>query len=151
VDRARYRFTGTYRFTPRFQAGVEYNPGELELGPIANWIAAPEGNGTPMVSFGTSSDRIGSPKGTRAYYATFAKSLPGNRFAPYVSVNYSTWDEQLNFPVGLNVSLTPAWAALLMNDGRKSHLLVSYSQEKYTVSLLWVWFRHPGIAFSVGF
>lgn len=104
-----------------------------------------------MVSLGTSSDRIGTPKGPHAYYATFAKTLPNLPVAPYVSLNYSEHDRQFNFPFGVNVQLAPQWSTMFMNDGRKSHALLTYRQEHVSVSLVWVWFKHPGVSVSLAF
>lgn len=104
-----------------------------------------------MVNFGTSSDRIGTPPGPHAYYVTFAKSLPSLKMGPYVSINYSEADRQVNFPFGINLSLAPRTSTLFMHDGRKSHLLLTYSQESWSVSAMWIWFKHPGLSFSFGF
>ena len=143
--------TATYRVTPRLQAGLEYNPAASEVGFIGNYTLTPETAKWPMISLGTSSDRIGTPKGPHAYYATFAKGIPALKIAPYISVNYSEHDRQLNFPFGANIQLTKELSLMPMHDGRKSHLLLTYSQEKYNVSLMWVWFKHPGISLSFGF
>lgn len=102
-----------------------------------------------MVSVGTSSDRIGTPEGTRAYYVTLAKGY--GRVAPYLSVNYSEFEDGVNFPFGVNVGLAPTWDALFMNDGRKSHLLLTYKQPGYSVTLMSIWLKRPGISFSIGF
>lgn len=103
------------------------------------------------MSLGTSSDRIGTPEGPKCYYLTVAKSLPNGRFAPYASLNYSEHDDEFNVPFGLNYRLGGPWTALYMHDGRRDHLLVAFAQEKWSASLLWVWFRHPGIALSWSF
>jgi hypothetical protein len=105
----------------------------------------------PMINLGTSSDRIGTPKGPHAYYVTFAKGLPDYKLGPYFSVNYSEFDQQINFPFGVNYGIQPGLTSLFMNDGRKSHLLVTYSKEDWSTSLMWIWFKHPGISFSFGF
>jgi hypothetical protein len=104
-----------------------------------------------MVNLGTSSDRIGTPAGPHAYYVTFAKSFPQARLGPYVSVNYSEFDREINFPFGLNYQIRPGLTTMFMNDGRKSHLLLTYARENWSVSAMWIWFRHPGISVSFGF
>lgn len=151
LERPRYRFTGTYRFTPRLQAGLEWNPAAEEVGFIGNYILAVEGENTPMINVGTSSDRIGTPKGPKAYYVTFAKGFPEQKLSAYMSVNYSEFDKGINFPFGASYGIAPGWTTMFMNDGRKSHLLLTRSQESYSVSLMWIWFRHPGISVSWGF
>jgi hypothetical protein len=138
-----------YRVTSRLQAGVEVNPGADEVNPVANWIVTPETEHSPMVSIGTSSDRIFSPAGTQAYYITFAKGIPRYRLGPYVGVSYSEWERTLLFPFGLNVQLAPQWDLLGMNDGRNSHVLLTYKMQKANVSLMYIKMRHPGV--SVGF
>lgn len=149
VERARTRVNLFYRFAPRFQAGLEWNPGEEELGPVANWIVAAETARTPMVSLGTSSDRIFSPRGTRATYATFAKSLAKPGSSAYVSLSYSEWEDTLLVPFGATWHLADAWDLTGMHDGRNTHALATYKLPQANVSLLLIKLRHPGI--SVGF
>ena len=58
--------------------GYEYNPAAEEVNFIGNWVAHPETPNLPMVTFGTSSDRIFTPAGYQNYFVTFAKSIPEN-------------------------------------------------------------------------
>ena len=104
-----------------------------------------------MVNLGTSSDRIGTPEGPHAYYVTVAKGFPKYGLGPYFSVNYSEFDQRVNFPFGVNFQVSPSVTALFMNDGRKSHLLATYSQETWSVSAMWIWLKRPGISVSFGF
>ena len=143
--------TAQYRFVPRFQAGVEYNVAADEVAPIANWIISPETTKYPMVSFNVSSDRIGTPKGPMGYGLTFAKGFQNLKAAPYVTLRYSEYEDGFNFPFGVNVQLDHHWSLLPMNDGRRSHLLLNYGQPGYNVSLMYIWFKHPGISLSYGF
>lgn len=140
-----------YRITPRFQAGIEYNPGESEIGPLANWIVLPESPKYPMISLGTSSDRIGTQEGERAYYATFAKSIPSLGFAPYVSINYSDSDDDINFPFGANYRIDDHFGLMGMYDGHKPHLILNYRHENMNIGLMWIWLKRPGISVSWGF
>jgi len=135
----------------RFQAGLEWNPVAKEAGFIGNWTLSPETERYPMVNLGTSSDRIGTPPGPHAYYLTFAKSFPSAKIGPYVSVNYSEADRRINFPFGVSYQLQPGLSTMFMNDGRKSHVLLTYSRENWSVSAMWIWFKHPGISVSFGF
>ncbi|MBL8066390.1 MAG: hypothetical protein JNM34_11110, partial [Chthonomonadaceae bacterium] len=89
--------------------------------------------------------------GPHAYYVTFAKSLSRLKMGPYVSINYSEFEQRINFPFGVNYSITPGLSAMFMNDARKSHLLMTYSKENWSVTGLLVWMKHPGISFSWGF
>jgi hypothetical protein len=149
--RAKYRLTAFYRFTPRFQAGVEYNVAANEVAPIANWIMSPETEKLPMINFNVSSDRLGTPKGPMSYGITFAKGFPQYKVAPYVTVRYSEFEDGINFPFGANFQITPEWSLMPMNDGRKSHVLLTYQQPKYSVSLMWIWLKHAGVSVSFGF
>ncbi len=103
------------------------------------------------MNLGTSSDRIGTGKGPHAYYLTFAKNFSDLRLGPYVSINYSEADKQINFPFGLSYGLALQLTTMFMNDGRKSHLLLTYAKETWSVSAMWIWFRYPGISVSFGF
>ena len=105
----------------------------------------------PAVFFGTSSDRIGSPEGMQAYYVTTAKYLPFIRTAPYVTLNYSEWDEGLNIPFGANVELGAGLSIRPMYDGQRTHLLASWATSRASVTLIWAWLESAGAAVSFGF
>ena len=149
IDRPRWRINAAARVTPRLSLGIEYNPVVNEINPTGNWLAHLETDKLPMVSFGTSSDRIGTPEGNQAYFVTFAKGF--GRIAPYVSVNYSEFERGFNFPFGVNIGLHPTWDLLAMHDGRKTHLLLTYKTPNYNVSLMWIWLERPGVSISWGF
>lgn len=129
--------------------GIEYNPVVSELSPTANWILTTETPRSPLLSLGTSSDRIGTPEGKQAYYLTVAKGLPHYHIAPYFSVNYSEADRAINYPFGVNIALGRQWDLLPMNDGRRSHLILTYKEKNYNVSLMAVYLKRFGM--SVGF
>jgi hypothetical protein len=114
---------------------------------VANWIVTPESGRSPMVSVGTSSDRIFSPPGYQSYYATFAKSLPG--VTPYVSLFYSEWERGWLFPFGANIRLSDRWELQPMHDGRNTHLLLNHRMETMHISAMLIKMRYPGV--SVGF
>jgi hypothetical protein len=140
-----------YRVTPRLQAGLEGNIAAEEVGPLLNWIVTPETTELPMVTFGTSSDRIFSPKGEQAYYLTAAKGIPGTPLAPYVGVSWSTWEDRLLFPAGMNVALAPEWDFLQMYDGRNCHSLVTFKTARVNYTLMLVRMRHVGLSVGIGF
>jgi hypothetical protein len=110
-----------------------------------------EGEYRPSLFLGTSSDRIGSPEGEQAYYATVGKRLPGVPVSAYVSVNYSEWDEGINLPFGAALELGHGFATRYMYDGQRSHALLDYSWNPLGVSLLWVWLESFGLAVHGGF
>jgi hypothetical protein len=151
LDRPRWRATGTVRVHPALQIGVELNPAAGEVGPIATWFLLTEGERRPALFLGTSSDRIGSPEGMQACYLTAAKYVPALRTSPYVSLNYSEWDESLNVPFGANVELGGGFWVQPMYDGDRGHLLGTYATERWSATLIWAWFERAGAALSFGF
>lgn len=136
---------------PRLQVGIEYNPSAEEVGPLFNWVAMEETAEQPHVSFGTSSDRIFTPKGYQAYFMTVAKSIPETNLAPYVGVSYSEFEERLLVPMGLNVALAPEWDLLGMHDGRNTHALLTFKTEAVNYSLMMIKMKHVGISVGIGF
>lgn len=151
ADRPRWRFTASHRITPRLQVGIEANPGASEIGPIGNWVALTETAKQPMVSFGTSSDRIFSPEGNQSYYMTVAKSIPGSSVAPYVSLYYSEWEDRFIFPFGANIALSEEWDFLPMHDGRNTHLLLTYKLPGANVTVMLVKMQRFGVSVGWGF
>lgn len=151
VDRARWRGTANVRVLPVLQLGVEVNPAAEEFGPLATLFVVNETHARPAVFVGTSSDRIGSPKGTQSYYVTVAKHAPGLPVSGYVTLNYSEWDEGLNVPFGGNLRLRGGFSLQPMFDGDRTHLLLNYEVPHATISLMWVWLEEPGVSLSFGF
>ncbi len=147
--RPRWRINTAYRVTTRLQVGLEFNLAVGEVTPTANWTLSPQTVRWPLVNLGTSSDRIGTPEGKQAYYLTFAKGVSALRSAPYFSINYSETDKKFNFPFGVNVSLAPHWDFLPLYDGNRTHLLLTYKERDWNVSLIAIYLRRPGV--SVGF
>jgi hypothetical protein len=127
------------------------NPAVEEIGPLVTWFLVTEGERRPAAFLGTSSDRIGSPEGTQSYFLTVAKYLPPIRTSPYVSINYSEWDEGWNVPFGANIELGRGFSLRPMYDGAETHLLGSFTTERCSATLIWAWLDHAGVAFSVGF
>ncbi len=104
-----------------------------------------------MINFNVSSDRLGTPKGPLSYGLTFAKGFPKLKVAPYVTLRYSEFEHGFNFPFGMNIQLAKEWSLMPMNDGRKSHLLLTYHQPNYSVSVMAIWLKYPGVSVSLGF
>ena len=150
LERPRWRCTGSYRVVPSLQVGVEYNPVAGEVGPIATWFVLSEQGMRPAAFLGTSSDRIGSPEGTQAYYLTVAKNLDPVPASIYGSLNYSEWDGGFNIPFGANLEVLPGVTVQPMYDGRRTHLLGTYSTDRLSVTLIYAWLERAGIAASVG-
>jgi hypothetical protein len=153
IDRAKLRTTLMYRATPDLQLGIEYNPFAEEVGPLVNFRAVRETRNRPALSFGTSSDRIGTPFG-RAYYATFSKDLEPYLKVPvslYGGPLYGSFDDEFVYPFGANFRLGDHWTFTPQYDGHASHGLLTYAWDRYSVSGILVRWRHPGIAFNIGF
>ncbi len=140
-----------YGATDRLLIGVEYNPVVGELLPTANYTALFETDRQPLISLGTSSDRIFSPEGTRSYTITLGKSIPHSGLAPYVALNWSTWEDRFTFPFGINYALHPAWDAMVQHDGRNTHWLLTWKSRSTSVSLLLVKGRYWGLSAGVRF
>jgi hypothetical protein len=139
-----------YRLHWRAALGLEFNPGVGELGPLASVFLRRESACLPALTLGTSSDRIGSPEGTASAYLTATKQSPWRRLSGYASLNWSEWDQQINFPFGASVQLLDALALRPMYDGERTHLLLSFARDRYSVSALWLWLEDFGISFSLG-
>jgi hypothetical protein len=151
LERPRWRATANYRVIPTLQLGIEYNPVVGEVSPLATCFLFTETERRPAVFLGTSSDRIGSPEGAQAYYMTAAKYLPTVRTSPYVSLNYSEWDEGWNVPFGANIELGRGFSLQPMYDGHRTHLLGSFATERFSATLVWAWLERAGVALSAGF
>jgi hypothetical protein len=150
-ERPRWRFTVNHRLLQTLQIGVEFNAAATEVGPLLTWYLLTESHTRPAIFLGTSSDRIGSPPGTQSYFLTGAKHLWQLPLSVYASVNYSEWDEELNFPFGANVDLPLSFSLRPMYDGDRSHLLLTHYYRQWSVSLLFVWYERLGVAMSAGF
>jgi len=135
----------------RLQIGFEYNFLVQEIGFRGTYILATESATRPMIHLGTSSDRIGTPEGYQQVSLTFAKTVPGTSLAPYLSVTYSAFERGLVFPFGVNVQLDRGWSVLVMNDGRKSHVLLNYMARDFYVQGGLIWMKHPAVTIGWGF
>lgn len=153
IPRAAVRTTLTYRFHPRFQAGVEYNPRVGEVGVIANFLVLPETQRRPALMVGTSTDRIGTPSG-QAFYATFSKNLrreTGLPIAPYVGAAFGTYDNRLRPIGGMNITLSRQFSILATYNGVNFHPLLNFTHDRHTLSLIMVKGRDPGMSYSIAF
>jgi len=153
IDRAKWRNTLTYRFHPKFTAGVEYNPLAGKVSPLANVVALTETHKRPALILGTSSDRIGTPSG-QSFYATFSKSLKhstGLPVAPYVGVAYGTFEDRARIIGGLNLSLTERWSSTILFDGVRVHPTANYTYGRHQIGVIFERGRHPGASYSVSF
>ena len=153
IDRATWRNTLTYRFHPRFTAGIEYNPLAGKVSPLANVVAITETHLRPALILGTSSDRIGTPYG-QSFYATFSKSLKhftGLPVAPYVGVAYGTFDDRARAIGGLNITFNDNWSSTILFDGVRVHPLVNYTSGRHQFGVIFERGRNPGASYSISF
>lgn len=150
IDRATHRTILMHQLRPDLKVGVEWNPRADEVGLVANWRALQESRTRPAVMFGTSSDRIGTPQG-QSYYVTVSKSLHEETrlpIAPYVSASYSTHDNRMLVPFGVNVAIGANWSAMLINDGVHTHLSATYAWKRYALTMLAV--ERKDFGFTIG-
>jgi hypothetical protein len=153
IDRAKLRFTLTYRLHERITAGVEYNPLADDVHPLANILLVEETRKRPAVIIGTSTDRIGTPGG-QAYYMTFSKNLKRETklpIAPYAGLMYGTYEDRFRPVGGLNVGFTERWTALLTFDGVHVHQLLNYNYKQHVFSFILVRGKNPGVSYSITF
>jgi hypothetical protein len=153
IDRAKLRFTLTYRLHERITAGLEYNPLADDVHPLANILLLEETRRRPAVIIGTSTDRIGTPAG-QAYYLTLSKNLKRETklpIAPYVGMMYGTYEDRFRPVGGLNVGFTERWTALVTFDGVHVHQLLNYSYKRHVFSFLLVRGTRPGFSYSITF
>jgi hypothetical protein len=149
--RARQRLTLDYNASPRLQVGFEVNFEVDEIAPRLTYVLQPQAPGRPMVHFNTSSDRIGTPEGYQQASLTATQSLGTTGLGAYVSLTYSGFDREFVFPFGLSYQAAQNLSFIAMNDGRRSHLLATYSGRSYFIQAGWIWFRHPAVTVGWGF
>jgi hypothetical protein len=153
IPRAAVRTTLTYRFHPRLQAGIEYNPRVGEVGIIGNLLVITETKRRPALMLGTSTDRIGTPSG-QSFYAIFSKNLhreTGLPISPYIGAAYGTFDHRLRPVGGLNVFLNKNFSILVTYNGVNVHPLLIFSHNRHALSLIMVKGRDLGMSYSVTF
>jgi hypothetical protein len=157
VPRAQFRNTLTYRLHPRLTTGIEFNPRASEPGdrvnPLVNWVALTETARRPALIIGTSSDRIGTPRG-QSFYATFSKNLrreTGLPIAPYVGLSYGTYEHRWLPLAGLNISFTRKLSTTVIYDGVRLHPLLNYVQGRHAVSFVLAFANKPGVSYSISF
>ena len=153
IDRAKWRNTLTYKFHPRFIAGIEYNPLAGKVSPLANLVAVTETHKRPALIFGTSSDRIGTPSG-QSFYATFSKNLKhhtGLPISPYAGVAYGTYEDRARVIGGLNIQISGAWSSTIFFDGVRVHPTVNYTRGRHQFGVILERGRNPGANYSIAF
>ena len=139
---------------PRFFLGIEYNPRANDVGLLANVVAITESKNRPAIIFGTSSDRIGTPRG-RSLYATISKDvsellrLP---IAPYLGVAYSTYEHRFLPLAGLTINWRDNLSSLVIFDGVKVHPTLSYTLGgRHVFTFLLAQGKNPGVSYSISF
>lgn len=153
IDRATWRNTLTYRFHPRFSAGIEYNPLAGKVSPLANIVALTETHTRPALILGTSSDRIGTPFG-QSFYATVSKNLKhqtGLPIAPYVGVAYGTFEDRFRPIGGLNIIINEGWSSTILFDGVRVHPTANYTRGRHQFGVIFERGRNPGASYSISF
>ncbi|MCW5968674.1 MAG: hypothetical protein KIT57_09180 [Blastocatellales bacterium] len=138
-------------------AGVEFNPRAAEPGdrvnPLLNWVAMTETARRPALIIGTSSDRIGTPRG-QSFYTTISKNLKretGLPIAPYAGAAYSTHEHRWLPLAGLNVNFTRSVSSTVIFDGVRVHPLLNYTRGQHSFSFILAFANKPGVSYSVSF
>jgi hypothetical protein len=142
-----------HQLKPTLKVGLEWNPRADEIGFVANWLALSENLRRPAVMFGTSSDRIGTPEG-QSYFVTVSKNLHhemGLPIAPYLGASYSTFENRMLYPFGVNVAIGTRWSAMLLNDGIHTHISATRAWDRFAVTLLAVERKDVGITIGTRF
>jgi hypothetical protein len=153
IDRAKLRTTLTYRLHPRLSVGVEYNPLADDVHPLANLVAITETERRPALILGTSSDRIGTPKG-QTYYAIVSKNLSNELklpLAPYVGIAYSSYEDRFLAIGGLNINFTDRFSSQIIFDGVKVHPTLNYTRGRHAFTFLLAQGKNPGASYSISF
>jgi hypothetical protein len=153
IDRAKWRNTLTYRFHPRFTAGLEYNPLAGKVSPIANLVVVTETHQRPALIVGTSSDRIGTPSG-QSFYATVSKNVKHYTnlpVSPYFGVAYGTFEDRARLIGGLNIAIGERWSSTILFDGVRVHPLLNYTRGRHQFGIILERGRHPGASYSISF
>lgn len=142
-----------HQLRPDLKLGIEWNQRADEVGFVANWRAVSESDRRPAVILGTSSDRIGTPEG-QAYFVTVSKSLHhdlGIPIAPYTGASYSTFENRMLYPFGVNVAIGSRWSAMILNDGVHTHLSATYGWGRFAVTVLAIERKDLGITVAARF
>jgi hypothetical protein len=156
-DRAKVRTTLSYRALTNLRIGIEYNPMASDVSALVNWLALPETRTRPALMLGTSSDRIGSPKG-ESFFFTISKNverwikLP---IAPYVGAAYGTFKDELRPITGGNIRLTEQLGALIIYDGENTHTTLSWTEGRHVLTAMLVQVDNDtftgGFSYSISF
>lgn len=154
IPRASLRTTVTYRVHPRLSLGVEYNPRASDVGLLANVVAITETERRPALIFGTSSDRIGTPRG-RSIYGTVSKNLSNVLKLPiglYVGAAYGSYEHRFLPLAGVTVNWTRDSSTLVIFDGVKVHPTFTYAPGKrHAFTFLLAQGKNPGASYSISF
>ena len=153
IPRAAVRATLTYQVHPRLQLGIEYNPRAHEVAPLMNLVIVPERERRPALMIGTSTDRIGTPKG-QAFFATVSKNLKqltGLPIAPYAGAAFGTYEHRLRPIAGLTIFLGKGFSLITTFNGVQVHPLLNFTRGRHALSLVMVKGRQPGMSYSIRF
>lgn len=153
IPRATNRTVAAYQLFSDLRIGVEINEDVGQVSPVANWLVLSETSQRPAVMIGTSSDRIGTPSG-QSFFATVSKSLEdlfGLPLAPYAGISYGTYEDEIVFPCGLNLTIFPSWSAMFIYDGVNPHVSTTYTWKNFALTVLLVDLRDAGFSVGIAF
>ena len=75
----------------------------------------------------------------------------GLPIAPYVSASYSTFENRMLYPFGVNVAIGSHGSAMLINDGVHTHVSATYAWNRFAVTLLAVERKDVGVTIGARF
>jgi hypothetical protein len=71
--------------------------------------------------------------------------------APYLSASYSTFENRMLYPFGVNVAIGSHWSAMAINDGVHTHVSATYAWSRFAVTLLAVERKDIGVTIGARF
>jgi hypothetical protein len=131
AERSRIGLVATYALTERLTVGIEASPKKGEVGPLALYRVQDETADRPAVVVGTSSDRIGTPKG-RAFWITASKSLERQidfPLAPYVGLAWGDFEDEFEVLAGVRIDWSRGISTTSLWDGENLHHQLEFEWE----------------------
>ena len=142
-----------YKWTLGIRLLTNQIPRAGEFKPLMNFVIVTEKHRRPAWMVGTSTDRIGTPKG-QAFFSTVSKNLKeatGLPIAPYIGAAFGTYEHRLRPIAGLTISLGRGFSLIATFNGVQVHPLLNFTHGRHALSLVMVKGRDPGMSYSIRF
>lgn len=138
-ERSRASLLATYRVDERWTVGFEAAPEADEFSPLVVYRALDETASHPAVTFGTSTDRIGTPRG-QAVWMTASKSVESYvnfPVSPYVGLAWGEFEDEFEVLGGLRIDWNRGISTTSSWDGESLHHALNVEfEDGWRVSLL---------------